>query len=301
MKAMLKSVGITSHTALIYAGSSVKDIDEDFPSDAFNHVILNVPLEDEVIWLECTNSYSPPNYLSSFTENRHALLVTPDGGKLVKTPHKSHKNHRQINQAAVKLNVNGSAKAQVLNTNYEDEHDIWRSYFHMKTQKEQKERLERMIDLPSFQVESLVIDISNEEPRADLTFDLSISKFAKKSGKRIFLMPNLLNRNSYIPKDETRTASIERIKGYTHIDTISFKLPFGYQVENIPHDNYSLETEFGTYEIAVTVKNDELVYTRYLEIYAFDLPKEKYTELRDFYSQVVKIDKMKIVLVNKAA
>ena len=84
-KALLKSQGITSNYAVVWAGSEQKSMDPTFASMQGNHVILNVPIEGEELWLECTNQAMPFNFLGDFTDNRDALLLTPSGGILKRT------------------------------------------------------------------------------------------------------------------------------------------------------------------------------------------------------------------------
>ena len=83
--ALLKGAGITSYYTLIKSGPDGKVI-KDFVNDQFDHIVLCVPLQKDTVWLECTDQRSPFNFMGNFTDDRYALLITPDGGKLVKTP-----------------------------------------------------------------------------------------------------------------------------------------------------------------------------------------------------------------------
>lgn len=50
---------------------------------------------------------------------------------------------------------------------------------------------------------------------------------------------------------------------------------------------------------SIEVKENIISYTRLLEIYAVELPAERYNELRDFYKEIAKADGMKAVLVKR--
>lgn len=63
MKAMLKEAGITAQYSKVRVGREEDDIMVDFPAQQFNHIILRVPLSEEVLWLECTSKYLPTGYL----------------------------------------------------------------------------------------------------------------------------------------------------------------------------------------------------------------------------------------------
>jgi hypothetical protein len=89
MKALLKEAGVPSYATLVYGGDTRHwPVDAAYPSNRFNHVILCVPVPEahDTTWLECTSKDLPAGYLSEFTGNRHVLMMTSDGGKLVKTP-----------------------------------------------------------------------------------------------------------------------------------------------------------------------------------------------------------------------
>jgi hypothetical protein len=82
---LLKAVDIKSYYTLISAGENAAHLIPEFPSQFFNHAILCVPVENDTIFLECTNQYVPCGYIGSFTDSRLALMINDDGGKLIKT------------------------------------------------------------------------------------------------------------------------------------------------------------------------------------------------------------------------
>ncbi|MEO7961597.1 MAG: DUF3857 domain-containing protein, partial [Ginsengibacter sp.] len=88
-QACLDAVGIKSYSALINAEYNREPVDPTFPHNDFNHVILCIPTNKDTTWLECTSNTNEFGILGSFTENRNALLITPEGGVLVSTPKSS--------------------------------------------------------------------------------------------------------------------------------------------------------------------------------------------------------------------
>ena len=86
MVAMLAAVGINGRYVIIKAGENNKTQFEDFPNAHFNHAIACVPMKNDTIWLECTSQTESCGFMSNFTNDRMALLVTPEGGKITHTP-----------------------------------------------------------------------------------------------------------------------------------------------------------------------------------------------------------------------
>ena len=82
-----------------------------FPYDSFNHVILCIPFKNDTTWLECTSNTQPFGKLGPFTENRNALLITEDGGKLVRTPGSLAQDNQFNTEVHITLDPDGGAKA----------------------------------------------------------------------------------------------------------------------------------------------------------------------------------------------
>ncbi len=86
MKAMLAYKGVGSFLVDVNSGENASAVYPDFPEQAFNHVMLAVPVERDTMWLECTSNTSPLGALSESTHNRYGLLVAPNASRLVKIP-----------------------------------------------------------------------------------------------------------------------------------------------------------------------------------------------------------------------
>ena len=103
--ALLRTAGIKAYYAEVWAGKEKRDIDPEFASIQGNHVILNVPLEEEEIWLECTSQTMPFNFLGDFTDDRYVLLLTPDGGVMKRTPKYAEQENVLISHGEIQLDA----------------------------------------------------------------------------------------------------------------------------------------------------------------------------------------------------
>ncbi len=86
MVSILNTAKIKAYPVLINHGHEGIPFINEFPSNQFNHVIVCVPFEKDTLWLECTSQTTQPGFLGSGSENRGALMITPNGGVVVKTP-----------------------------------------------------------------------------------------------------------------------------------------------------------------------------------------------------------------------
>ncbi|MCK7533460.1 MAG: hypothetical protein MZV63_21720 [Marinilabiliales bacterium] len=82
---------------------------KDFVDNQFNHAILCIPLQRDTVWLDCTSQTLPFNYLGDFTDDRYALLITPDGGKMVRTPAFTRKENLTERTGLMFMTTGGSA------------------------------------------------------------------------------------------------------------------------------------------------------------------------------------------------
>lgn len=297
MKALLNCVGIPSVYVLAGASSNQGITMTEFPTIAQNnHAILCVPLKKDTLWLECTSQTQPCGYLGRSVEGRTVLLITPEGGKLTKTPLLKSEENLQLRTAMVEVKADGAMQADV-KTNYTGyQFDNVSSLFDMSKEDQEKELLEE-ISIAGVVLNSFAYEVKKQKiPQALETMNLVSPKYATKTGTRLFVPMNILNqRNSAPDKVDNRKMPVVQKFSYHDKDSIVYQLPKGYQVETIPKEK-TLSTEFGQYKSSVSVENGQAVYVRELKINRGTWPKESYQSLIDFYAAIVSGDKAKLVL-----
>ncbi len=298
-KSMLKAVGIESLYTLVKAGKEQEKVHEDFPSAQFNHVFLCVPLKEDTVWLECTSQTNPFGYLGSFTSDRPVLLITENGGQLVRTPILTKEQNQLATSAQVVIDEHGHANAKLTT--------VYKGMFSEGTRQrllplgveEQKKLLYKNLNLPSFHINEIRFSDSGEEsPKISQTLDLTVRKKASLSGKRLFLQPNLLNQITQVPgMIEDRKTDIVIKYNKVWSDTIIYTFPELYHPEHIP-ESVKLHSPFGIYSVDIIEGPGQMKYIRHMELNRGAYSPDLYGEYRSFYQQVVKADKMKIVLKN---
>jgi hypothetical protein len=301
MVSMLDAAGVKANYILIRAGENSPDIDINFPSSQFNHAIVAVPDKKDTLWLECTSQTNPFGYMGSFTGGRYALMITENGGKLIKTPVYTADQNIQSRTADVFVELTGDAKAKVKTTYRGLQYENGDLNFIVNGKyDDQKEWVQDNTEIPAFDIVSFsMANYKHKIPAAVVNIDLTLKRFATVSGKRIFLTPNLMNRSTYIPeKLESRKTNVVLRTAYTDLDTIRYHLPEGIYPEFLP-EPAKVKSRFGEYESTFTVDQGSLLYIRRIRMNKGEYPAETYKELTDFYRNINKADNTKLVFMSK--
>lgn len=301
MVAMLQVAGIKGYYSTIKAGEFREDLLMDFPSHQGNHVIVAVPIPGDTLWLECTSQTNPFGYLGTFTGNRKAFMLTEQGAVWANTTRYLHEDNRQMRTASVTVDMNGDAKAKVTTqyTGLQYENDNLDRVISGSAE-DQKKWIQHTTGIASFDVISFSMQHQKSRlPVAGVALDLDLRKYATITGKRLFLMPNLMNRITFLPEQlENRTTPIFRRLGYTDVDSIHFDVPESLYPEYVPQPIH-IESMFGVYDASIQIDQRGVVYIRKLTIYKGDYPKESYGEFVEFYRAITKADQMKLVFLTK--
>lgn len=300
MYSLLKAADIKSYYTLVKAGSG-QNIIEDFPSQQFNHVILCVPLQKDTMWLECTSQTLPAGYMSDFTANRKALLIDEQGGTLVSTPRYTIKENVLVRNISGKIDAEGNLQMKV-NTNYggTQQDDLSGMINALSKDKVQKV-LQQELDLSTYDINNFkYAENKTSLPELNEQLDVSVSGYATVSGKRLFVVPNILNR-SYrkIEVDDQRGIDLLFKEEWRDEDDYEIEIPQGYELEAMPQD-LSLKTRFGNYGCTIKLSGNKIIYHRIREQFSGRFPAKDQNDLAKFYEDMYKADRNKIVFVKKA-
>jgi hypothetical protein len=298
--ALLNEAGVKGYYTKIFAGKTEKNLNTTFPSNQFNHIVVSVPNGKDTLWLECTDQTNPFGYQGTFTEDRWALMVTEDGGKLVRTINYKPEQNLQSRTAQVSIDDSGNGKANIKSTQKGIQYENGGLNETFSSADKQKRWIENNTDIPNFNINTFSISEKKEKiPSATVTLDLTLNKYASVSGKRIFIRPNLMNRITYVPeKIADRKTEVVRRSNYIDLDTISFSLPENLYPEFLP-EPVKINSRFGEYEANFKFESGKVTYTRRMKVWKGRFPKETYNELVDFYKNVSKADNIKLVFLNK--
>lgn len=298
MYSILKEAGITSYYSLIKAGRNAGYITDDFPSSQFNHVILCVPLQKDTIWLECTDQSLPAGYLSGFTSDRFALLVKEEGSTLVRTPKYGIKENIQIRKIKADLDEQSELQFHSVTSYQAMQQDELQMTINNFPRDKLKELLHEEFDFATYDISNFEYkENKSSHPSIDETLDIAVSNYATITGKRLFILPNVMTRSHLkLPVDSTRKFDLDLSDEYQEVDTVEINLPAGYTTESLPQD-VSVNSKFGKYNCSVRLSGNQLKYYRSIEHYAGRFPAKDYAELVKFYETIYKSDRNKVVLV----
>lgn len=298
-KALLEIVNIPSYYTVVYGDNSLRNINSEFVSMQGNHVILTLPINDSYYWLECTSQTSPFGFICNFTDNRNVLIITPEGGKIIKTKEYTSKINTQKNTGIVTIDATGNLFGSLIRISQG-------SQFQDKDQlpKKSKEDILQYYksefgNLNNLKIANNKFTIDANKPELTEAFEIQAPNYAQISGNRMILTLNIYNQSvSLPPRYRTRNNPVQINRGFTDYDEITIQLPKGFILDAAP-ENLSINEKFGSYEVQYLFKDDQIIYKRTYQLYEGTYQPNEYENFRKFIEKVSRNDNAKIALLSK--
>ncbi|MGH9823780.1 MAG: transglutaminase-like domain-containing protein, partial [Blastocatellia bacterium] len=315
MRTMLKVIGIESFPVSIFSGDPFY-VRKEWPSpQQFNHCIIAVkvgadtkgpsvidhPSLGRLLIFDPTDEETPVGEVSEQLQGSYALIITREGGALVKMPQTPPEENLHVCKVDASLAADGSIGASV-----EVKDQGWaatqaRAYFHQMPKVDYTKRIERWITRGANGATVTSIEPADDADahRFNLKVQFNALNYAQlMQGTLLVFKPSVVH-NDDIPSlgDKERKYAVV-LSPSAYKDEVKVKLPAGFSVDELP-DPVKLETEFGEYSTSYQVKDGALVFSRTLIVRGGMIPVSKYAPLRAFFGRAYAADESPVVLAKK--
>lgn len=293
-RTMLKELGISS-TYTVISTTNERLLPDFSSANQMNHVILQVPLPQDTLWLECTNPSLPFGYVHQSIAGHDALLIEPTGGRLHTLPTYPDSLNTQCLKATITLSPTAEAQIEASELSrlfqYEDEAGI----VYLEPNK-QKDRIRSGINLSHADIVRVQINERKEkDPSIDIQFTAKSNQYGQKTGNRLFIPVNVFRKGFSVPPLTKRTYPIQINYGYSDTDSIRIILPEGYGIEGLPKP-IEVKSDFGRFRSAIQMEGKEVTIIQQLFISKGVYAPEVYAAFLDFRKQVAAQYNGKIIL-----
>lgn len=292
MRAMLQELGISSYYTVV--STTRRRLLPHYASvGQLNHVILQVPLRGDTIWMECTNPQLPFGYVHEDIAGHDAVVVTADGGRMVRLPVYADSTNMMCSEVQIALSTDGSADVSLRQTSENWQHEQLLPLLKMD-ENERFRALHHIVNVPQMAIQQM--ETAQQSATISLTASIKSGKYAKVTGRRLFVPLCPIHQGYQAPKSEAeRSEDICISHGYLDTDEIVLTIPEGYAIEARPRD-VTLTEAFGSFSFRMVEEGRQIRISNRLLMHAGVFPSRLYPQLVAFRKTLADTYAQKLVL-----
>ena len=258
-----------------------------------NHVILQVPLEQDTLWLECTNPQLPMGYVHDQIAGHDAIEISKEGGRFVQLPVYADSTNLMHSIVSICLSEQGAAEVklsqEVLNHQYEHYIPLLKM-----DENERKKVLQQIIHVPQADIKQF--DVHEDGAKIALNAEIASQKYATQTGQRLFVPICPVHRNYTIPNaNAERTEDIWLGMGFLDLDDITITIPEGYKIEALPK-NVVITQPFASFFFMILIDRRDIHIKNRLLMKSGSYSKSQLPQFIDFIRAVNGAYNQKVVL-----
>lgn len=264
--------------------------------NGFNYVIAAVELDDGIVLLDASSKYTSPNTLSNNARNWKGRIVREDGSSdWVNLD--SYKKPETKSNLNIEINNDGSISGMNRTVYTGVSALVYRNKFAEIKDESIIEKIEQEkgdIEIDNFKITNK----RNQYKNLIEMYKFYSEESVESIGDKVYFNPLFFYSATSNPFNlEKRDYPVDFGSSFTIKNTISIKIPEGYQVESLP-DNLAigLSKNNGTYKFLIKETGNSIQVSTSFDINSKIISSEDYLELKNFYSQVVNKNKEQIVL-----
>jgi uncharacterized protein DUF3857/transglutaminase superfamily protein len=305
LSTMLKEINIESFYVLIHTERGV--LLPKFSSPlSFNHAILaihlpaGVPTEafyaaidhpkwGKLLFFDPTDPFTPLGYLPTSLQDNYGLLVTGEGGELVKLPLLPPTVNRLLRVGKLSLSPTGTLSGDVQEIRWGAPAVSSRAEFLHANSAGRRKILENFLgqSLAGFVLTGgQILNLEKYDESLVLNYNFVAENYAKTAGNLLLVRPRVLGEKSQnLEESKPRKYSVEFPMATLETDQFEIALPPGYVVDELPSP-VKVEFPFGEYRSQLEASGNTLRYQRTYEIKGVEVPAQHLDELKIFFRQI---------------
>jgi len=257
-------------------------------NDQSLHMIIAHPKLGRLLVFDPTDEFTPFGYLRGELQESYALLVTPDGGELIKVPQLPASMNGFERTAKASLDSVGTLRGEFVDQRNGDYGMYQRAALKSVSKDADKIKpIETLVSrsLTTFQItKASVLNLNQTDQPFKYIYSLVAEKYAKTTGNLLLVRPRILGFNSsdLLETKESRKYPVEFDGPVKNTDLFEITLPPGYEVDDLPPP-INADYSFASYHSKTEVNGNTLKYTRTFEVKELSVPASKAEELKKLY------------------
>ena len=318
MSAMLRQAGINSYYVMINTERGAVGPETPPMMYLFNHVILAIKLPDgssderyqavlehpklgRLLIFDPTNEKTPIGQLSGDLQGNYALLVTPEGGELIRTPQLPAATNGIAHTGRLSLDAQGTLRGEMTVTRRGDFAEYERyEQLAVQNSKDRVKRIEQEVahSIGMFEItKAQMTNLDATELPFGYNFTFVAPTYAKQLGNLIAVRPRVMGIHSSDLLEEKEPRKFPVIFRGPERDSDSFEitLPEGYMVDDLPPP-VDVDYSFASYHSKTEADRNTLKYTRTFEVKELSVPVSKVEDLKGLYRVIASDERNTAVL-----
>ncbi|HEV2862108.1 MAG TPA: DUF3857 domain-containing protein [Pyrinomonadaceae bacterium] len=315
MRAMLKALKVDAFLVSIYSGDP-SFVRPEWPSPyQFNHAIIAVKVSDEtqaatvvrhpklgrLLIFDPTDDNTPVGDLPHHEQDSLALINSAESSELLRMPVTRPEDNLWKREVEASLSDDGSITASVRDRLAGQSAVTLRRVFKGLAKPDFTRVVERWVSSAATGAKFTKIETTDDHAagRFALDVDFAAGRWAQTmQGRLLVFKPAVVGREDSLWLAEPTRKLPLVIPAGAFTETVRFKLPAGFAVDEIP-DAVRIDSDFGTYAATYELKDGQLVFTRTLVHRAATIPADKYADVRAFFGRVRASEEAPVVLARK--
>ncbi len=281
----------------------------------FNHCIIAIRVGDEtqapsivkhptlgrLLIFDATDENTPVGDLPDHEQGSFALVAAGDAGALMRMPVTPPEASRSERQTEVSLAADGSITA-TMHEQRVGQSAVWfRGALKGLSRSDFNQIVERWVTRTATGAKISKLEPSDQHAQGRFNIDVEFTadRYGQSLQNRLLVFkPAVVARGGTLYLSEPTRKHPVVLEAQAYMETVRFKLPAGFDVDEIP-EGAKLESPFGTYSAIYEMKDGQLVFTRNFTQRAATIPAVQYGAIRDFYGRIHATEEAPVVLAKK--